>query len=108
MKDTKRYTRVAICCVAVLATGLVLSCSDDWDAHYDGLPRPTRTLWQEITARPELADFAKLLKSHGYDKFLDSGQRYTVWAPTGTIDTTLVTGENMTSDEVMELSLIHI
>ena len=29
MKDTKRYTRVAICCVAVLATGLVLSCSDD-------------------------------------------------------------------------------
>lgn len=44
----------------------------------------------------------KLLKGYGYDKFLDSGQRYTVWAPSGSIDTTLVTGEDMTPDEVME------
>ena len=113
MKGSKRYAKATICCMAVLASGLVLSCSDDWDAHYDGVPRPTRTLWQEITARPELSDFAKLLKGYGYDKFLDSGQRYTVWAPSGSIDTTLVTGEDMTPDEVMEqvvknLSLIHI
>ena len=54
MKGSKRYAKATICCMAVLVSGLVLSCSDDWDAHYDGLPRPTRTLWQEITARPEL------------------------------------------------------
>ena len=102
MKGSKRYAKATVCCMAVLASGLVLSCSDDWDAHYDGVPRPTRTLWQEITARPELSDFAKLLKGYGYDKFLDSGQRYTVWAPSGSIDTTLVTGEDMTPDEVME------
>ena len=65
MKGSKRYAKATICCMAVLVSGLVLSCSDDWDAHYDGVPRPTRTLWQEITARPGLSGFAKLLKGYG-------------------------------------------
>lgn len=62
MKGSKRYAKATICCMAVLVSGLVLSCSDDWDAHYDGVPRPTRTLWQEITARPELSDLQNCLK----------------------------------------------
>lgn len=101
MKVTRKYAKVACWCAAVMASGLVWSCADDWDAHYEGTARPERTLWQEISARPELADFAKLLKSRGYDKFLDSGQRYTVWAPVGQVDTTLVTGEGMSTEEVL-------
>lgn len=98
---TRKYARYAVCCSVVAASGLALSCADDWDAHYDGASRPTQTLWQEIASRPELADFAKLLKSRGYDRFLDSDQRYTVWAPMGRVDTTLVTGEDMSTEEVL-------
>ena len=46
MKGSKRYAKATICCMAVLVSGLVLSCSDDWDAHYDlsliHISEPTR------------------------------------------------------------------
>lgn len=102
MEMKKKYAGLVRLCVAALATGLTLSCADDWDAHYDGASRPTQTLWQEIASRPELAEFAALLKEKGYDKYLDSDQRYTVWAPAGTVNTSLVAGGEMTADEVME------
>ena len=101
MKTTNKYIRPAVWCAALVSAASLAGCADDWDAHYDGMPRPTQTLWQEIASRPELADFAKLLQSRGYDKYLDSNQRYTVWAPVGQIDTTLVTGEYMSPDEVL-------
>ena len=61
MKGSKRYAKATICCMAVLAS--------DWSClvrtigmHYDGVPCPTRTLWQEITAPSGVVGFAKLLK----------------------------------------------
>ena len=101
MRKTKRYIRTIGHGMLAFAWVAMSGCADDWDAHYDGQPRPEQTLWQEISSRPELADFAKLLQSRGYDKYLDSDQRYTVWAPVGHIDTTLVTGEFMTAEEVL-------
>lgn len=101
----KNYQHIYIrpvwwCAVAVAVVGFA-GCADDWDAHYDGHSRPEQTLWQEIISRPELADFARLLKSRGYDKYLESDQRYTVWAPMGQLDTMLVTGEDMSAEEVL-------
>lgn len=101
MRKMKRYIRTIGHGMLAFAWVAMSGCADDWDAHYDGQPRPEQTLWQEISSRPELADFAKLLQSRGYDKYLDSDQRYTVWAPVGHIDTTLVTGEFMTAEEVL-------
>ncbi len=100
MRKISKYIGLAGWCSIMLSSGLAVSCADDWDDHYDGGPRPERTLWQEITSRPDLADFAKLLKSKGCDKYLDSDQRYTVWAPSGAINTTLVTGEEMSAEEI--------
>lgn len=40
------------------------ACSDDWDNHYDdgaGVDgSATKTLWEQITSRPDLQDFAKI------------------------------------------------
>ena len=101
MKMKDKYIQSARWCAVLAVAACVGGCADDWDAHYDGVSRPTQTLWQEITSRPELADFAKLLKDRGYDRYLDSDQRYTVWAPTGQIDSMLVSGEYMSAEEVL-------
>lgn len=103
MKNISKYIKGMALCVTACAAGgaLVSSCADDWDDHYTGLARPTQTVWQAIQSRPELADFARLLQAKGYDKYLDSDQSYTVWAPVGSIDTTLVTGEDMSEEEIL-------
>ncbi len=88
-------------CLMATVAGLAVSCADEWDEHYSGAARPSQTLWQAIQGRAELADFARLLQEKGYDRYLDSDQSYTVWAPSGSIDTTLVTGEAMSEDEVL-------
>lgn len=102
MKNISKYIGSAALGVAVCTAGaLVASCADDWDDHYTGVARPTQTLWQTIQSRPDLADFARLLQAKGYDKYLNSDQSYTVWAPVGSIDTTLVTGEDMSEEEIL-------
>lgn len=101
MKTIKRYSRncgmwlVAVACLAAQ------SCADDWDNHYQSAPQPVKTLWETIESRADLKDFADLLRKKGYDKYLNTTQRYTVWAPKGKIDTTLVTGEFMSEDEIL-------
>ncbi len=73
-------------------TGLY-SCQD-WDDHYDssGVEGSNTTLWQQIEQRPELSDFAAVLKntmvfrqhkktSVSYADLLDGGQSLTVFAP---------------------------
>ena len=101
MKTTnKKYSLWGVCALAAVSA-LTASCADDWEDHYSGAPRPGQTVWQAIESRPELADFAKLLKDRGYDRYLNSNQSYTVWAPSGQLDTTLVSGGMMTADEVL-------
>lgn len=77
---------------AIAATGVV-SCSD-WDDHYDNssIEGGNTTLWEQISANPELSDFAEVLQntmvfrhhkktSVSYAQVLGGGQSLTVLAP---------------------------
>ena len=60
------------------------SCSDFEDyneAVRDVIPSANRTLWENIQQRPELTDFAALVKRAGFDDELNATEYYTVWAP---------------------------
>ena len=90
---------------AVLCTLLLLlaSCTEVWDNHFDAEGRrqtATKTLWEEISARPELADFADVLRQTGYDCVLDGDQMLTVFAPKGTIDRQDLTADAMATEIV--------
>lgn len=101
MKTIKRYSGICSMWLAAVTSLATLSCADDWDNHYQGTPQPEKTIWETIESRPDLKDFADLLRKKGYDKYLNTTQRYTVWAPKGKIDTTLVTGQLMNEEEVL-------
>ena len=85
---------------SVMVAAATLSCTDSWEEHYAEPAQPAKTLWQQISDNDELDDFARLLQSRGYDKLLDSDQRFTVWAPKGRIDTSLIAGGTMSDEEI--------
>ena len=68
---------------AAVALGLQ-GCSD-WDDHYDvngnNLLGADATLWEQISSRDELSNFANLLRRVEYDTLLMTNQSFTVWAP---------------------------
>lgn len=71
---------------AAVALGMV-GCTD-WDDHYSaegGNTGDGSSLWETINSRPELSDFASLLKKSGYDELLASDQTFTVWAPVNSV-----------------------
>lgn len=84
-------------CLSLLA---LTSCNDQWDDHYGEATTASHSLWEEIGANVELKPFADLLSTHGFDRQLSTNQRFTVWAPMGAVDTTLLTGKMMSQDEV--------
>lgn len=60
------------------------SCTDFSD--YNSVPESSQataenTLWENISSKSELSDFASVLKRVGYDKVLSESHTYTVWAP---------------------------
>lgn len=71
----------------VLVAGGMLaaaSCSDFSDyntAVQSSDPAADKSLWENISAMPEITDFAQVLQSVGYDAVLDAPTTYTVWAP---------------------------
>lgn len=72
---------------SLLLTPLLLttaSCSD-WDDHYDAdtqlLDSQKGSLWENISKKGELSQFASLLQQTGYGDVLNQPQTYTVWAP---------------------------
>ena len=65
----------------LLTFGLV-SCTDDWNTHYDASTNDSGTLWQAIKADGSMTNFARVLQATGYDVLLDGSQTYTVFAPT--------------------------
>lgn len=71
--------------IMTAAVALGLQGCSDWDDHYDAtgnnIPGADATLWQQINSRPEISNFATLLKKVGYDEVLNTNQCYTVWAP---------------------------
>lgn len=72
------------------ATLLAASCTDFDDyseAYRSGSPESKKTLWENISSRSDLTEFASLLAKGGYDKELGNTRFYTVWAPqNGTFD----------------------
>ena len=80
----------------LLLTALIFSTSSctDWNDHYEStdVEGSNTTLWQQISARPELSDFAEVLSntmvfrqhrksSMSYAEILNGGQSLTVMAP---------------------------
>lgn len=66
------------------AAALVLQGCSDWDDHYNAtndVAGADATLWEQIQNRPELSNFATLLKKVDYDKLLSTSQSFTIWAP---------------------------
>ena len=63
---------------------LLSSCSDFNDYNsvvVDANPSAEKTLWENISAKGELSDFAQVLQAVGYDAMLNAPTTYTVWAP---------------------------
>ena len=84
MKFNKILTAVA----SLMVIGAA-SCTDDWDNHYGVATQGNgASLWEVITANPELSNFAEVVKATGYDKSLASSQMFTVFAPTNSEFTT--------------------
>ena len=66
------------------AAVLAASCTDFDDyneAFQTGSPESQKTLWENISEKEELSQFASLLEKVGYDKVLSSSRFYTVFAP---------------------------
>ena len=64
---------------------LLLTSCKEWDDHYDAGSAvegsATATIWENITANPNLSQFAARVQKAGYDGMLKSTQTLTVWAP---------------------------
>ena len=63
---------------------LLSSCSDFNDYNTVGVdvnPSAEKSLWENISAKSELSDFAQVLQAVGYDAVLNAPTTYTVWAP---------------------------
>lgn len=69
-------------CMALAACLLLGSCSDEWDDHYKPGTSATNTLWEAISANPDLSNFAHVLSGCGYDRNLSGSQTFTVFALT--------------------------
>ena len=70
---------VAFSLLALLS--VPVSCSDNWDDHYDEPAGNGVSLWQTIKQTPELSNFQRLLDHCGYALALDGQQMFTVFAP---------------------------
>lgn len=70
--------------IALIGLVFALSCTDQWDDHYDANANPqlTNNVMDLISADPQLNRFEELLVKSGYDKELRGSKTYTVWAPT--------------------------
>ena len=72
-----------VCCGLIAALGFT-ACSEDRDNHYEPAISEGGTLWQAITAHPELGNFARVAQACGYDRILNGSQTFTVFAPNNT------------------------
>lgn len=68
----------ALMSVAVLLFGTT-SCQDE--GYEDVSGTASQTLWEVISSRQELSQFATILRQNGFDQVLNSSGNYTVFAP---------------------------
>ena len=67
---------------AALLMSLGTGCTDTWEQHYRQEAAGGNTLWEEISSRSELSNFAKVIDACGYSIVLNGSQTYSVFAPT--------------------------
>lgn len=81
MKYSNIYKKVLGLALAALT---IAACSDKWDEHYDAplAGGSNMSLWEAISADPQLSNFARVVEACGYDASLKSSQVFTVFAPT--------------------------
>ena len=75
------YNKVLGLALAVLTFA---ACSDTWNDHFEskGNDMNDHTLWEGISQKSNLSNFAKVIQACGFDKSLASSQVFTVFAPT--------------------------
>lgn len=59
-----------------------VSCSEDWNEHYDATVTSTNTLWEAISSQSNLSNFSRVVEACGYDLVLNGSQTFSVFAPT--------------------------
>lgn len=81
MKNRKKIRVYGLAALFLCFTAVV-SCTDS-EEHYKVSEEVEGriSLWELISAQPELSTFASLLKRYSYDPILSGEQAYTVWAP---------------------------
>ena len=83
MKTNQYIISMALTFAATVAVALT-SCSDAWDDHYTGVndsAADAPSLYEQVKADPDLANFLKVVDHVGYDVVLASPQTLTLWAP---------------------------
>lgn len=81
--------------IAALLFLTVTSCkNDEWNEHYDSSVSGSiydGTIMQYVESNPKLSEYARIVKSTGFDKELNSSQTFTVWIPlNGGIDSAMM------------------
>ena len=83
MKQFK-YILPAFGCVCCIFAATLTSCADKWDDHYQGsldTSANAPTLYEQVKADPDLANFLRVVDHVGYNAVLSSPQTLTLWAP---------------------------
>ena len=100
MKKKNCFKTLVLCSLAAFGFA---ACNDAWEDHYQVNEKlnPTETLWDVISNRTDLSEFAAALKKTGYDKLFQGDRYYTVWAPkNGTV--TVAFGDSLLQMEFVE------
>lgn len=103
MRNIPYYNIVRTCSLCVVVCLALTACSDVWDSHYDpdgSKSASDKTLWQELSARPELSAFCEAVRAAGYEERLNGDQMLTVFAPQGTIDAEGLSAERIALEVV--------
>lgn len=104
---TKKYIG---CALLASALGGFSACSDykDWNniSESDSTnPEATQTLWESISNKAELSDFARVLNKVNMAEQLNASRFYTVWAPVNgsfNVDSVL-----QCSDDAIKLQFVN-
>ncbi|BDD09920.1 hypothetical protein FUAX_23520 [Fulvitalea axinellae] len=77
-----RIRLFSIYALSVLFAGLLMSCEDAWEDHYEGntASQYQGTVSEYLQSKPEYARFWSLVKKHGIDQKLAKGGSNTVFA----------------------------
>ena len=81
----KRYQFNKIGSAFAVAAAMLLSivsCSDEWNEHYDASTIDSGTLWSAMQSTSNLSNFTRVVKECGYDLLLNGSQTFSVFAPT--------------------------